>query len=217
MLNSYFVVGTDTDCGKTYVTAALLDYFRTQKQTARALKPLVSGCIEQAGVLISEDVERLQIANQTLTPPISRWMMKPPISPHLAAEASGITLSIDDIIAFCNAYPRAEIQHLLIEGAGGLMVPLNNKETWVDFLIQSGIPVILVVGMRLGCINYALLTAEVLKTKGIRCKGWIANFLDPKMLVPEENLQTLIDKLHCPLLGTVGFNSGFTIYGEYII
>ncbi len=209
MLNTYFVVGTDTDCGKTYVTVALLDYFRQQQQPAHALKPVASGCREEQGVLINEDVEALQKANGVLTPSINRWMMQKPIAPHLAARENGFTLSVSEILAFCQSYPSAGLEHLLIEGAGGLMVPLNDDETWIDFLTQSKIPVIIVVGMRLGCINHALLTAWALQSHGISCKGWIANFLDPKMSAQQENLHTLKRKLSVPLLGTVSFQGAF--------
>ncbi|PJD94322.1 MAG: dethiobiotin synthase [Legionella sp.] len=208
-MNTYFIVGTDTDCGKTYVTVALLDYLRQQNQAGHALKPIASGCTKENGVLINEDIRSLQKANGVQTPSINRWLMTSAIAPHLAAKESGMTLSASEIMAFCQSYPTAGLSHLLIEGAGGLMVPLNEEETWIDFLTKSNIPVILVVGMRLGCINHALLTASVLDSHHISCTGWIANFLDPTMLAPQDNLQTLVHKLPHRLLGKLSFGGGF--------
>lgn len=209
MLKTYFIVGTDTDCGKTYATARLIEALHHANVRADALKPLASGCHVDSGQLISEDVLRLQQANGHSNYPIYNWLMEPPISPHLAAKLAGFTLSVEEILSFCHGYPAENLEYLLIEGAGGLMVPLNDHETWVDFLVQSRIPVILVVGMRLGCINHALLTMSVLKSHGISCRGWIANFIDPLMLVSSDVCQTLIDKMDAPLLGTVPYKGSF--------
>ncbi len=220
MLKTWFIVGTDTDCGKTYVTVALLEYLRQQKQVARALKPVASGCTEEHGVLVNEDIQRLEHANGVSSPPIHHWVMPLAISPHLAAKAEGLSLSVAEIQAFYESYPSKDLDYLFIEGAGGLFVPLNEQETWVDFLCQTQLPVILVVGMRLGCINHALLTAYALKQHQLTCVGWIANFIDPHMLVPTENLDTIAKKLDCPLLGTVPFQGMFvpqptmTVYGS---
>ena len=205
MIKTYFVLGTDTDCGKTYTTVAILDYLREKQMTARALKPVASGCREENGVLINDDIQQLQIANGNHPAPINRWMMKPPISPHLAAQTSGVSISACKIKTFYESYPKEGLDYLLIEGAGGLCVPLNDQETWIDFLIQTHIPVILVVGMRLGCINHALLTMYALRKQHIPCHGWIANFIDPHMLAQTDNLETLQTWLHSPLLGTIPY------------
>lgn len=204
-MKRYFILGTDTDCGKTYVTCQLLQFFKQSNQRAIGLKPIASGCEEQFGALISSDEEALQRFNDKPEQRINRWRFKPPISPHLAAMQAGVNVSIHEMMEFCFDPRFNDYDYQLIEGAGGLMVPLNSDETWVDFLTQSKIPVILVVGMKLGCINHALLTALVLKLYHIPCIGWIANSIDREMLVREENIETLERMMEFPLLTTISF------------
>jgi dethiobiotin synthetase len=200
-----FITGTDTDCGKTYVTCQLLDYFKAQQRKALALKPVASGCSLINGTLENEDVLNLQRHNSDPSLAINSWQFEPPISPHLAAKAANCRLTAADIASFCLSQQFAAFDPLLIEGAGGLMVPLNEKETWIDFLKLTKIPVILVVGLRLGCINHALLTAAALKANQIETVGWIANCLDKNMLALDENLATLEQKMEMPLLARVDF------------
>lgn len=204
-MKRYFITGTDTDCGKTYVTCQLLDYFKQQNKRSIALKPVASGCYEQDGQLISEDVLQLQAHNDYTTKDICSWRFKSPISPHLAAAELGEFISAQAVTDFCNDKAFANYDYQLIEGAGGLMAPLNTNETWLDFLSCSQIPVILVVGMRLGCLNHALLTELALKTYKIQCVGWIANCLDKHMLSLIENIKTLSAKLNIPLIATIPY------------
>lgn len=204
MLNTYFIVGTDTDCGKTYVTQSLV----RQLQSALAIKPVASGCQYIHGQWINTDVEQLMQTNKA-TQPICGWLLQDPISPHLAAKRMQIELTASEIVDFVQAFPRSAYEHLLVEGAGGLMVPLNTKETWIDVLKLGKWPVILVVGMRLGCINHSLLTAAVLQQQQIPCLGWIANGLDPHMLAQEEVLETLRHSMAFPCLGTVSYQGQF--------
>lgn len=209
-MKRYFIIGTDTDCGKTHVTCQLLDYLKQNDQRVRAIKPLASGCEWINGELISDDVRRLD-EHCSLTTNINAnhfWRFTQPIAPHLAAAEEGRTLSAQSIARACRTYESPDLDYLLIEGAGGLMVPLNAQETWVDFLIQTQIPVILVVGMRLGCINHALLTEHVLNFKQIQCLGWVANCIDPQMLALSENIATLSEILTLPLIATVPFYNG---------
>lgn len=200
-----FITGTDTDCGKTYVTCQLLDYFKAQQRPALALKPVASGCIESNGQLQSEDVEKLQKHNCDSSLSINGWKFAPPISPHLAAKAVDTRLSAVDIANFCFDEQFLDFDPLLIEGAGGLMVPLNEQETWLDFLQLTKIPVIVVVAMRLGCINHALLTAAALRANQIETVGWIANCLDKNMLALDENIATLEQKMQMPLLAVLAY------------
>lgn len=204
-MNTYFITGTDTDCGKTYVTCRLLDYFKAQQRPALALKPVASGCCERNGRLENEDVLNLQGHNSDPSSPINGWQFAPPISPHLAAKAVNQRLSAAEIAAFCLGEQFASFNPLFIEGAGGLMVPLNEKETWLDFLLLTKIPVIVVVAMRLGCINHALLTEAVLKERQISTVGWIANCLDENMLALGENIASLSSKMQIPLLGVLPY------------
>ena len=202
-MKRYYIIGTDTDCGKTYVTCQLLKHLHAQGHRVRGLKPIASGCIEQHGRWVSDDVAQLQACNGGFDGIICPWQFIPPISPHLAADAVGVRLSARAVTDFCCASEQDDLDYLLIEGAGGLMVPLNAQETWLDVLRLSAIPVILVVGMRLGCINHALLTAFALKAHGIDCAGWIANGIDPKMLALSGNMDTLSARINVPLLARV--------------
>ena len=204
-MNRYFITGTDTDCGKTFVTCALLDWFNSRQQNAQALKPLASGSLVQDGLLINDDVRRLQQHNCAPEQTIVHKCYVPPVSPHLAAQMVNERMSATELVDFCDKAQFSVFDHLLIEGAGGLMVPLNDEETWLDFIRLANIPVILVVGMRLGCINHALLTDSVLKENRIPCLGWIANRRDPDMLVYDENIATLTSRMQMPLIATVGY------------
>jgi dethiobiotin synthetase len=202
-MQSYFILGTDTNCGKTYVTCQLVQYLKKQSKQVLAIKPVASGCVEKHGQRINDDILHLEKANGVSTLPISSWLLAEPLSPHLAAKRENISISAQKIVNFCTAPQFKDLDYLFIEGAGGLMVPLNAEETWIDFLKQSDIPVILVVGMRLGCLNHALLTLHALNNHGIKCVGWIANCLDEKMQALEENIETLILKFNRPLLATI--------------
>lgn len=217
-MKRYFITGTDTDCGKTYVTSRMLDWLNSRQQKAQGLKPLASGGIEKEGGLIYEDISCLQRHNYNPQQPINFKCYVPPISPHIAAKMVDDRLLAAELADFCTDPEYSVYDHLLIEGAGGLMVPFGNQETWLDFLQLTKIPVLLVVGMRLGCINHALLTDYVLKSHNIPCLGWIANCIDKNMLVIDENIATLKARLHMPLLATVRYDGGFilekTVFGR---
>lgn len=216
-MKRYFITGTDTDCGKTFVTCQLLSWFNSRQQKAQALKPLASACVEQNGQLVSDDVTRLQQHNCKPQQIINYKRYAPPISPHLAAKQVNDNLSTLDLVRFCEQEQFSVFDYLLIEGAGGLMVPLNDEETWLDFLRLTEIPVILVVGMRLGCINHALLTDAVLQMNKISCLGWIANSIDNNMLVLDDNIATLSAKMHMPLIATVPYGGNITIVPQPLV
>lgn len=202
-MKRYFITGTDTDCGKTYVTAKLVNFIAY----AAAIKPIASGGSIVDGQFVSSDAQYLQQHTKLSTDVINPWRFKLPASPHIAAREEGYCLSVNEIAEYCLNLQLEGIESLFIEGAGGLMVPLNDKETWIDFLKHTEIPVILVVGLKLGCINHALLTETALSTSEINCMGWIANCLDPNMLAIEENISTLKSKLKFPLLATIPYLS----------
>lgn len=204
-MNSFFILGTDTDCGKTYVTCELVRYLKKQDQKVLAVKPIASGCSLEEGQLVCDDITRLDACNGEGMPVIESWRLSAPISPHLAARADSVSISIQDVVTFCRDERFREFDCVLIEGAGGLMVPLNEHATWVDFLIESQIPVILVVGLRLGCINHTLLTAFALKQHAITCMGWVANGIDKDMLSQSDIIDTLVTKLDWPLLATIPY------------
>lgn len=215
-MKRYFVTGTDTDCGKTYVTCQLLKYFQSKQYQAQAIKPVASGCSVIDGDVINEDVRLLQAHNSDASLIINRWRYKLPVSPNFAAKDASETITLKEMTAFCEHREFNAFDPLLIEGAGGLMVPFNARETWVDFLKCTQIPVILVVGMRLGCINHASLTVEVLQAKGIVCTGWIANCIDPNKLFLNENIAFLQENLSIPLIGVVPFQSPIEITPHFM-
>ncbi|MBA4695995.1 MAG: dethiobiotin synthase [Legionella sp.] len=216
-MKAFFITGTDTGIGKTYVTCQLLDYFHAAQQKAFAIKPVATGSSTMAlnlsmsaADLINEDLQQIQRHNpktrETLTWPINGWQFATPVSPHIAAKEAGYGLTAKAIAEFCQDSRYRSLDALLIEGAGGLCVPINEQETWLDVLNFLECPVILVVGIRLGCINHAMLSAHMLQSSSTRCLGWIANCLDPDMLALEENIQTLTRMLQVPCLGRTDFN-----------
>ena len=207
-MKRYFITGTDTDCGKTYVTCRLLDYFNEQTKSVIGLKPVASGCNDEDGIFISDDEEQIRKHNGILIQRTSPWRFKAAISPNIAAAFEGKDINVNEVIDYCNDAEFSKFDYQLIEGAGGLMVPLSDSLTWIDFLKLSKIPVILVVGMRLGCINHALLTELALKTHNLICVGWIANCLDKEMQALDENIAILSQKISAPLLAKIKFGTG---------
>jgi dethiobiotin synthetase len=201
---SLFVAGTDTEIGKTLVSAALLHGVKRAGLRAAAMKPIASGAIERDGVLHNEDADQLDAAanvalpNQIRTP----FMMREPIAPHIAASREGIALEIARIVdAHRFAVTQADV--VVVEGVGGFRVPLDDAHDTADLAVALGLPVVLVVGMRLGCISHALLTAESIAARGLTVAGWVANRIDPNMLYPDENIATLKQRIDAPLLGIV--------------
>src|SRR3990167_1910141 len=212
-MKSFFIIGTDTDCGKTYVTCKLLEYFQQNQKLAIGLKPVASGCFYENGDLVSKDAVLINQYNKsTSIVDISPWRLLNPISPHLAAKVDNVSLTAENIKLFCTQDYLSKYDVVLFEGAGGLMVPLNDNQTWLDVLGLLNIPVILVVGMKLGCINHSLLTAEVLNKYNISVAGWIANCLDEDMLYLEENIATITNKVNFPLLGKALKNGKLTLF-----
>lgn len=198
----FFVTGTDTGVGKTTVTVRLMQQLIAQGFTVIGMKPVASGCEWLAGRWQNEDVRQLTAASNVKAPPelINPYCFDPPIAPHIAAEQAGVTIDLSVIqSAYTQLTTMADV--VIVEGAGGLLVPLNSKQSLADLIQVLNIPALVVVGMRLGCINHALLTAQVLQQQGIRFCGWVANSIDPQMSMPQENLQTLIESLQqAPLL-----------------
>ncbi|GGI81401.1 dethiobiotin synthase [Legionella impletisoli] len=201
-MKRYFITGTDTDCGKTYATLQLLAYLNDHGALTLAVKPIATGCEDKEGELINSDAKLLSLACNLHHTEINPWRFKPPVSPHLVNDS----ITTKDIAEYCFSEAFSHVDTLLIEGAGGLMVPLNNHETWVDLLKLTNIPVILIVGIKLGCLNHALLTETALQTYKIRCAGWIANCIDPNMMMVYENIHTLKRKMESPLIARIDFN-----------
>ncbi|KVN30236.1 dethiobiotin synthase [Burkholderia ubonensis] len=205
---SLFVTGTDTEIGKTFVSAALLHGFARLGLRAAAMKPVAAGAYEQDGVWRNEDADQLDAAANVVLPPELRtpFLLKAPAAPHLAAAQEGVTLDLDTIVA-CHreALTRADV--VVVEGAGGFRVPLTGTRDMADLAVALGAPVVLVVGVRLGCISHALLTADAIRRCGLTLAGWVANHVDPAMAFQDENVATLRDWLArehgAPLIGRI--------------
>jgi dethiobiotin synthetase len=201
MAQGYFVTGTDTGIGKTWTTAALMQYFKNQGKSVLGMKPIASGCHELDGQLYNEDALLLQ-EHASVTVPyqeINPYTFALPVSPHIAAKQAGVEINIASIVKkYQQLEKKADI--VLVEGVGGWLVPLNAQQDISDLAQALGLPLIVVVGMRLGCINQAKLTFAAIKQKGIVCKGWIASCVEQDMLVLDENIQTLREATSMPLL-----------------
>jgi dethiobiotin synthetase len=205
----FFVTGTDTGVGKTLCSAALLHALRRRHARVVGMKPVAAGLIEHEGRLVSEDVLALRSASTLavaaeLDNPVA---LPEPLSPHLAARRAGVVVRVADLLAPAEAL-AAMTDALVVEGAGGWRVPLNDEgQTLADFARALDAPVVMVVGLRLGCLNHALLTAEAIRADGLKLAGWIANRIDPAMACADENLATLRELLGAPLLGDVPWSA----------
>ena len=204
-LSGFFVTGTDTEVGKTLVSGALILKLREQGKKVMGFKPVAAGTYQNSnGDVLNEDVEALRIASQ-LAPSqfeLCSYVLDMPVAPHLAAEYKGITLELNTIMQALSKIQK-QSDRLVIEGAGGFLIPLNHHEDLGDFAQQINLPVILVVGMRLGCINHALLTQEAIKARGLKIAGWLANSLATEMLLLKENIVTLQARIDAPFLGHI--------------
>lgn len=204
MSRGLFVTGTDTGVGKTLVAAALLKLAAQAGLKAVGMKPVAAGCEQVGGQCVYGDVEALIAAGSVAAPRewVNPYRFPEPVAPHLAAATHGVRLDLE-VMARCFRELAARAERVVVEGAGGFLVPLDGEATLADLAVRLGLPVVLVVGMRLGCLNHALLTAEAIARRGLQLAGWVANRLDPEMGRFEDNLDTLRARLAAPLLGVV--------------
>ena len=202
----FFVTGTDTGVGKTMVACALLHAFAVQGKSVVGMKPVTAGCEETPQGLRNNDVELL-IAASTIKAPrhmVNPYALIPSIAPHIAAQQAGIEIKLAVIkTAFEQLRKTAEV--VVVEGVGGFKVPLNSRQDSADLAGLLGLPAILVVGMRLGCLNHALLTLGAIVDSGLKLAGWVANCIDPHMAALQENLRALEERLGRPPLGVFAF------------
>lgn len=204
--HGFFVTGTDTGVGKTLVSCALLHRFAARGKSVIGMKPVAAGAVRDARGLINDDVALLRAASNVEAPLalVNPYCFEPPIAPHLAAEQAGAVIELELIIeAYRKLCSAADI--VIVEGAGGFCVPLNRGEDSADLAQRLGLPVILVVGLRLGCLNHALLTACAIRAHGLTLAGWIANRIDPTMAAAGSNVAALAERLSAPLLGDIEF------------
>jgi dethiobiotin synthetase len=201
----FFITGTDTEVGKTLVSGALILKMREQNNRVLGFKPVVAGTYFDAhGKRLNEDLETLRITSN-LSPEelqLCPYVLDAPAAPHIAAAQLGLQL---DLATISKAYKliEAQAEAVVVEGAGGFLVPLNATEDLSDFAEQINLPVILVVGMRLGCINHALLTVAAIESRKLKIAGWIANCLPSKMDALEENIRALQNRIQAPFLGLI--------------
>lgn len=198
---SYFVTGTDTGVGKTLVSCALLHAFSAQGKRVAGFKPVAAGCDDDDH---NEDARLLRAAStvQATYGQINPYCFHRPIAPHLAARHAGVNIEFGRIMASYREL-AGQADEVIVEGAGGFCVPLNDRQTSADLARQLGLPVVLVVGMRLGCLNHALLTMHAIAHYQLECAGWVANVLDAGMPALQENIQALRERIAAPLLGII--------------
>ena len=201
-----FVTGTDTGVGKTLVSCALLQALAKHHRRVVGMKPIAAGGEEINGSWTNQDSALLRRAATLQVPPEldNPYLLPEPLSPHIAAARAGVVISIPHLLdCFLALAERADA--VVVEGAGGFHVPLSNQLTGADLAQALGLPVVLVVGLRLGCLNHAALTAESIRARGLKLAGWVANRIDPQMQAQEENIAWLAQRLAAPLLADIAF------------
>lgn len=202
----YFVTGTDTGVGKTLVSAGLLHALAHHHRRVVGMKPVAAGLVPWGDDWASEDAIALRSASTLAVPPAldTPVLLPDPLSPHIAAARAGVQIDITAIVRSYQAL-AAQADAVVVEGAGGFHVPLTDTLTGADLAQALALPVMLVVGLRLGCLNHALLTAEAIRARGLTLAGWVANRLDPDMEAVEDNIAYLRARLGAPLLADVPY------------
>ncbi len=207
MPKTYFVTGTDTDVGKTVVCAGLLQAANHLGLRTLAIKPVAAGCIRTKSGLRNADALALQEAMSVKLPyeQVNPVALEEALAPHIAAERAGVRMNVQRLAGICRGTLMQRADLSMLEGAGGWRVPLNGREFLSSLAVELQLPVILVVGMRLGCLNHAVLTAEAIVRDGLVLAGWVANRCVAQMEGYAENVATLRAMLRAPCLGEVPF------------
>lgn len=209
---SCFVTGTDTGVGKTLVTCTIIHGLSQQGMTVAGMKPIAAGGFLQSRKWHNEDTDAIISASNIMLPPalVTPYLLKTAISPNIAATLENAVIqwprisdSYDQIRELTNS--------VIIEGIGGFKVPLSDSYTVADLAVQFGLPVVLVVGLRLGCLNHALLSAEAILSRGLSLVGWVANHIDPMMLYDAENIASLEQHIPAPRLATIPYIKNVSI------
>ncbi len=214
MNKSFFIAGTDTDVGKTVVAAGLLQAAQNLELSCYGLKPLAAGAYEKDGELRNEDADML-IKHSSVKlsyAQVNPVVLKQPKAPHLAALEEGRSLDVRRLEGLCRGTMMTKADFRLIEGVGGWRTPLNARDMMSELPKRLKMPVVLVVGMRLGCLNHSLLTAEAIIGDGLHLAGWVANVVDPNMLSLDDNVNTLQALLPAPMLGRVEWQDKVDIH-----
>lgn len=217
MEKGYFITGTDTNAGKTWATITLMRYFKSLGKSVVGMKPVASGCVMQGGQLKNEDALLIQ-ANASVQIDydlINPYAYEPPVSPHIAG--------VNNPVEFGRLIARFELLKTLadvvvVEGAGGWYTPINERESNSDLATVLALPVIMVVAIRLGCINHARLTYQAIKQSGVNCAGWIAACTASDMLNRDDNIQAIKTAVDAPLLGVLPYKgvADFDFFSEQL-
>lgn len=206
-MHSIFITATDTDAGKTFISSLLLRGFAHLKVPAIGLKPIAAGVDTDGKNSDAKILQQLSVMPLSY-PEVNPVLFKAPVAPHLAATGCETAIDLALLDAQLQQTAGLDAQLRLIEGAGGWLLPLNNTMYLADWVLHHQLPVLLVVGMKLGCLNHALLTARELQRSGARVLGWVANCVDPDMLLQQENITDLQQRLPWPCLGVVPYQQG---------
>lgn len=200
------ITGTDTGCGKTEISLALMQLYQARGECVLGMKPVASGAERTADGLRNADALRLQAQGSRALPygQVNPYAFAPPIAPHLAAQQAGVVVELQRIQAGYAAL-AGQSDRVIVEGVGGWRVPLNAHESVSDLALRLGLPVVLVVGLRLGCINHALLSVESIQASGAELAGWVANQVERDMRCLDENVEALRRRIDAPCLGVVPF------------
>lgn len=237
---SYFITGTDTHVGKTLISCALLQAFAAQGLRVVGMKPIAAGGSlhsngASSSVLLAgaegsnengqhevpqgdNDVIKLRAASNIFASldQINPYLFSQPIAPHIAARNSDVHIEIARILQ-CYRELATQADVVIVEGIGGFCVPINESETSADMAQQLALPIILVVGVRLGCLNHALLTMSAIEASGLKCAGWVANVVDENMLARDENIEALQQRINAPLLGIVPWHPTCSPSMEWVV
>ncbi len=207
MNKGFFITGTDTEIGKTHFTVQLVRALRARGERVAVMKPVASGARRIDGALRNDDALALLDAAGNTQPyaTCNPWCFEPPIAPHTAAALAGVRIDLDHIATLAARLAR-DADRLVVEGVGGWRVPLDGEHDVAALARRLGLPVILVVGLRLGCLNHALLTAEAIRHDGVPFFGWVANRIDPEARHVEEMIDTLRQRIGAPLLAELPRN-----------
>jgi dethiobiotin synthetase len=197
----YFIAGTDTDVGKTRVTTGLIAGFREQGLRVSGMKPVAAGVVSTENGFFNDDVIKIaDISGQNAGDiNLNPYSLPEPLSPNIAAEHAGISIDLEVIRRHYLSLAQ-ESDVVVVEGAGGWLVPISDRLTMADVAATLGLPVILTVGLRLGCLNHSLLTAQAIRQQGLKIAGWVGNHIDPSFAAGEENIRCLATRLASPPL-----------------
>lgn len=205
-MQTVFITGTDTDAGKTYVAVALLQGLKALGYRTLAQKPVAAG-VNDSG-FNTDALQLQQHATEALSyQQVNPYCLTDAVAPHLAAAKAGLCIEPAVLTKELLQLQNSNADIALVEGAGGWLLPLNDHSTMADWVTELQLPVLLVVGMKLGCLNHALLTVREIERSGLKLLGWVANCIDPDMAYQQENINYLQQKLEAPCLGVLPYQS----------